>query len=152
MNTLDICGHHLNPGQWSDRILNTDSSDGQLFIIGKDDFYLSNDGRLFKLPRGGQGDGISAPRIATIFGRDHGGDDWLAGWIHDGGYRFWLMIWDDAQQAFVKWDKAHGRSKKACDDLLHECGIGCGDTEPMANVLYWAVAIIGKRSYQMPDF
>lgn len=149
LNTYDITGYHLQPGQFSSRILNTDSSDGQLFILCKEVFYMAKDGRLFKLPRGGQSDGLSAPQLAAAFGREHGGDDWPAGWVHDAGYRFWLQIWDELAFAFIRWDNAHGRSKEACDNLLYECAEVCGDDETMAQTLYWAVEF-GKRSYQMP--
>jgi hypothetical protein len=121
-----------------------------LFINCIPNYYLTKDGRLLELSRGQQSDGISAPQIAAAFGREHGGDDWIAGWYHDGGYRFGLRIWDLALEEFVKWDAAHGRSKEACDDLLHECAEACGDTKAMADTLYWAVAIFGKRNYQMP--
>lgn len=150
IDTFTICGVHLQPGQFASRFFNTESTDGQLFILCLDNFYLSKDGRLFKMSRGGQSDGISAPQLAAAFGREHGGDDWPAGWIHDAGYRFWLMIWDEAANAFVKWDTAHGRSKQSCDDLLYECAEACGDDEAMAQTLYWAVVEFGKRSYQMP--
>ena len=151
LDTFPICGFHLAPGQFASRIFNTDSSDGQLFILGQENFYFAKDGRLFKLPRGAQGDGISAPAIAAAFGREHGGDDWPASWIHDGGYRFWLMIWvagQDGDGEWVKWDAAHGRSKQACDDLLYECAEACGDDEWMAETLYWVVVEFGKRAYQ----
>ena len=151
LNTFDICGYHLQPGQFSSRILNTDSSDGQLFILCKEVFYMAKDGRLFKLPRGGQSDGLSAPQLAAAFGREHGGDDWCGGWIHDGAYRGWLQIWDDTLFTFVRWDKAHGRSKEASDNLLYECAEVCGDDEAMAKTLYWAVVEFGKRSYQMTE-
>lgn len=149
IDTFPICGFHLAPGKFASRIFTTDSSDGQLFINCKDNFYLAADGiRLFKLPRGGQSDGISAPQIAAAFGREHGGDDWPAGWTHDGGYRGWVMIYDVDLGQFVKWDAAHGRSKQACDDLLYECAEACGDDKAMAETLYWAVVEFGKRSYQ----
>ena len=148
LNTFPICACHLAPGQFSSRIFNTDSSDGKLFILEEPEFYFSKNERLFKLPRGGQSDGLSAPQLAAAFGRDHGGDDWPAGWVHDGGYRNWLMIWDATLEEFVRWDAAHGRSKQACDDLLYECAEACGDDEAMAQTLYWAVVEFGKRSYQ----
>ncbi len=107
---------------------------------------MALDGRLFMIPHGAQCDGLSAPQLAAALGREHGGNDWPAGWMHDAGYRFSLMIWDGVK--WIKWDAAHGRTKQACDDLLYECGKVCGDTEAMAQTLYWAVTEFGKRSFQ----
>lgn len=155
IDTFPICGYHLAPGQFASRTFNTDSSDGQLFANCKPNYYLSEDGeRLFELPRGGQSDGISAPQIAAAVGREHGGEDWPAGWLHDGGYRCWLRLWvpdasgDDGE--WVKWTAPYGRSKEACDKLLYEAAMACGDTEVMAKTLYWAVVEFGKRNY-LPD-
>ena len=126
--------------------MRTESSDAKLFANCVPNFWLTLDGRLFQLIRGAQSDGLSAPQIAAAFGREHGGDDWIAGWYHDSAYRFTLQIWDGAQWA--KWDTAHGRSKPASDALLHDAALACGDTEAMADTLYWAVAEFGKRNYQ----
>jgi hypothetical protein len=141
MDTLAICGYSLIPGQFSSRILNTDSQDAKLFINCKPTYYLTKDGRLLQIPRGAQSDGISAPQICAAVGREHGGDDWIAGWIHDGVYRGWLMIWNG-----TGWEKAR-LSKSDGDNLLYECAIVCGDTEAMAASLRWAVIVFGERCY-----
>ena len=91
----------MMPGQFSSRILNTDSQDAKLFINCTPAYYLTKDGRLLQIPRGAQSDGISAPQICAAVGREHGGDDWIAGWVHDGVYRGWLMIWNG-----TGWEKA----------------------------------------------
>ena len=145
--TFAVCGFYLQPGQFSTQNFETLSNGGQLFALLKPVFYLSKDGRLFKLPHGAQSDGISAPAICAAVGREHGGNDWAAGWIHDCAYRFSLMIWNGNQ--WVKWDSSQGRSKPASDALLHEAALACGDSEAMAQTLYWAVVEFGKRSYQL---
>ena len=145
--TFAVCGFYLQPGQFSTQNFETLSNGGQLFALLKPVFYLSKDGRLFKLPHGAQSDGISAPAICAAVGREHGGNDWAAGWLHDCAYRFSLMIWNGNQ--WVKWDSSQGRSKPASDALLHESALACGDSEAMAQTLYWAVVEFGKRSYQL---
>ena len=145
--TFAVCGFYLQPGQFSTQNFETLSNGGQLFALLKPVFYLSKDGRLFQLPHGAQSDGISAPAICTAVGREHGGNDWAAGWLHDCAYRFSLMIWNGSQ--WVKWDSSQGRSKPASDALLHESALACGDDEAMADALYWAVVEFGKRSYQL---
>lgn len=141
LNTLPICGYLLTDGQFSTQDFETISSGGELFILTKPVYYLSQDGRLLQMPRGAQSDGISAPRIAAAFGRSSGGNDWAAGWIHDGIYRGWLQIWDGSA-----WQKAR-LSEAQADDFLYECAEVCGDTEIQAETLYWAVHEFGKRFY-----
>lgn len=136
-----ICGYALTPGHFSTRDFKTISNGGQLFINCDPVYYLSLDGRLFQIPHGAQSDGLSAPRIAALFGREHGGDDWPAGWFHDGGFRGWLLIWNGSE-----WVKAR-LSEQESDDFLKECALACGDTEAMADTLYWAVKECGHRFY-----
>ena len=106
------------------------------------------------MPRGAQSDGISAPQICAAVGREHGGDDWIAGWYHDGVYRGWLLVWQpelpaiEVQAAVTPgtWVKAR-LSEAQGDNLLFECAKVCGDSEAMAEALYWAVTEFGKRCY-----
>lgn len=93
------------------------------------------------MPRGAQSDGISAPKAAAAFGRTAGGNDWAAGWFHDGVYRGWLLLWDGSQWVKARLSEAQG------DDFLYECAKVCGDSEVMAETLYWAVTEFGKRFY-----
>ena len=144
--TFDVCGFALTPGHFSTKDFETVSNGGQLFALTRPVFYLSVDGRLFQMPRGAQSDGISAPSICAMLGREHGGNDWAAGWLHDCAYRFSLQVWDGTQ--WVKWDASQGRSKPASDALLHEAALACGDSYAMADALYWAVVEFGKRCYQ----
>jgi hypothetical protein len=139
--TFSACGFYLTPRSFSSRILNTDSSDAKLFINCTPDYYLTLDGRLLQIPRGAQSDGISAGQIANALGRGAGGDDWIAGWIHDGGFRGWLLVWNGTE-----WVKAR-LSEAEADSYLHECALACGDTEAMADTLYWAVKTFGHRFY-----
>jgi hypothetical protein len=141
LNTFSICGYVLVDGQFSTYDFETISNGGQLFILLKPVFYLSKDGRLFQIPHGAQSDGISAPKFAAAFGREAGGNDWAAGWFHDGVYRGWLQLWDGSQWVKARLSEAQG------DDFLYECAIVCGDTESQADVLYWAVTEFGKRFY-----
>ena len=154
LDTFPICGVHLQPGQFSTRILNTDSQDAKLFINCIPNYYLTLDGRLLQMPRGAQSDGISAPQICAAVGREHGGDDWIAGWYHDGVYRGWLLVWQpelpaiEVQAAVTPgtWVKAR-LSEAQGDNLLFECAKVCGDSDAMAEALYWAVTEFGKRCY-----
>src|ERR1035437_8273357 len=99
--TFAACGFYLTPGHFSSRMRNTDSSDAKLFINCAPVFYLTADGQLLQIPRGAQSDGISAGQIANALGRGAGGDDWIAGWMHDGGFRGWLLVWHGTE-----WVKA----------------------------------------------
>src|ERR1017187_8897098 len=143
---LAACGYCLTPGHFSSQDFTTISNGGQLFGNLVPVFYLTLDGRLFQIPHAAQSDGISAPTIAAAFGREHGGNDWAAGWLHDCGFRFTLLIWNGT--FWVKWNAANGRSEAACDALLREAALACGDTEAMADTLKWAVVEFGKRNYQ----
>ena len=140
--TFELTGYHLTPGHFSSRILTTSSSDAKLFINEKPTYYLSLAGRLFQIPRGAQSDGISAPQIAAALGREHGGDDWIAGWFHDGTYRGWLLAYADGQWLKAKLSRDEG------DNLLRECALACGDSEAEADTLREMVILFGRRNYQ----
>ena len=74
LDTLPICGYALTTlGEFSTQDFTTVSNGGQLFILVKPVYYLSKDDKLFQMPVGAQSDGISAPRMAAAFGREHGG-------------------------------------------------------------------------------
>lgn len=129
------------PGHFSTQDFETISNGGELFGLLKPVYYFSLDGELFQMPRGAQSDGLSVPKIAAAFGRTAGGNDWAAGWFHDGGFRGWLLKWDG-----LKWVKAK-LSEAQSDNFLFECAKVCGDSDEMAETLYWAVTEFGKRFY-----
>ncbi len=148
LDTFSICGFHLTQlGEFSTQDFSTISNGGQLFILTKPVFYLAKDGRLYQMPVGAQSDGLSVPNFAALFGRTPGGNDWAAGWFHDCCYRFSLQVWDGI--AWTKWDSSQGRSNAASDAFIFECALVCGDTQEMADTLFWAVDKFGKRSYQV---
>jgi len=141
MDVLAITGYALTPGHFSTQNFEVVSNGGQLFALLKPVYYMAKDGRLFRLRRGGQSDGISAPQIVQG-ARPAGGNDWAAGWFHDAGYRCWLEIWNGTEWVLAKL------SKSECDAFLFECAEVCGDSLVMAETLFWAVTVFGKRSYQ----
>lgn len=154
--TFSACGFYLTPGHFSTQDFATVSSGGELFALIGSVFYLSKGGRLFQFPHGAQSDGISAPSICAAVGRGKGGNDWAAGWFHDGVFRGWLMLWEPGsglvplfgnQDALVGlWFKAR-LSEAEGDAFLRECALACGDTELEADTLFWAVKTFGHRFY-----
>lgn len=138
---FEICGHYLTPGHFSNRAFKTISSDGENFDKLEDDYYLSLAGDLYELPKNARSDGLSAPTIAALAGRGHGGDDWAAGWFHDGCYQNWLLKWTGAG-----WEKANFTQAQS-DPMLKETAMACGDTEAEADVLMWAVMGFGRRAF-----
>lgn len=138
--TFTACGFYLTPGHFSTQDFEVVSSGGELFALLKPVFYLAQDGRLFQFPRGAQSDGISAPSICAAVGRGKGGNDWAAGWFHDGVFRGWLMVWTGV------WVKAK-LAEAVGDGFLHECALACGDSDLEADTLYWAVKTFGHRFY-----
>lgn len=139
--TFDICGHYLTPRHFSNFDFKTISGDGQFFIKLEPDYYLSLDGELYQLPKNARSDGISAPALAALAGRGHGGKDWAAGWYHDGCYQNWLLVWKGV------WVKAN-LNKAQSDEMLKECALACGDTELEADTLYWTVKEFGGRAFK----
>lgn len=137
-----ICGYYLIPGHFSNKAFKTISSDGEFFVKLEPDYYLSLDGELFELPKNARSDGLSAPTIAALAGRGHGGDDWAAGWLHDGCYQNWLMKWDG-----TKWVKANFTQEQS-DPMLKEGAMACGDSEAQAIILMWAVKEFGARAFK----
>lgn len=136
-----MCGHYLTPGHFSNFAFLTLSLDGQFFQKMDDDYYLSKDGRLYKLPKNAKSDGISAPALAALAGRGHGGKDWAAGWFHDGCYQNWLLVWNGTGWVPANFTQAQS------DPMLKECALACGDTEAEANTLMWAVQAFGRRAF-----
>jgi len=139
--TFSACGFYLTPGHFSKQIFRTDCLGAELFTIVTPVYYLSLDERLFQIPHGAQGDGMSAPKFAAAFGRSRGGDDWPASWIHDGVFRGWLLVWNRREWVKARLSEAEGNA------FLHECALACGDTEIEADTLYWAVKTFGHRFY-----
>lgn len=143
--TVRICGYALRNGMFSTQIFNVASSGGELFDLLLPVYYLDRNGRLFEMPRGAQSDGISSPRAAQGL-RPAGGQDWPAGWFHDGCCRKWMRFWNGEA-----WENARAQAVTTSEqaaDMLYECAEVCGDNELEAETLYWAVTIFGKRNFQ----
>ena len=151
--TFAACGFYLTPGHFSTQDLEVVTSGGELFALLKPVFYLAQDGRLFQFPRGAQSDGISAPAICAAVGRGKGGNDFAAGFFHDGVFRGWLMLWEAVVEPADVKDWSGGRWAKARlseadgDAFLHECALACGDSDLEADTLYWAVKTFGHRFF-----
>lgn len=145
IDTFKICDSHLQPGEFSTRIASTDSSDFRIFIFTADIYYLSQDGRLFCLPKDGKTDLASIPRPLWALlppQGENGAEYGLAACGHDFCYKDVLLLWQEPNG----WIKAT-LPKPDCDLLLKEMMLACQVPEDITERIYLGVKFGGQASF-----
>lgn len=107
--------------------------------------YVRRDGSLIRAPVGGTTDGLSVPRCAQNIVPASGMSSWMAGVMHDSGYRDQLETWSDTAQDWIPAKY----SREQCDELLLEAMELQGVPWLKRKTIYRAVRLFGGRSYRV---
>jgi hypothetical protein len=158
LDTFPICGAHLQPGQFSTRIAQTDTVDFRHFILTDSVEYFSLAGVLYRLPRYAPTDLASIPKelwsLLPPAGED-GAEYGLAAFGHDCCYQDTLLVWPSGSMPSgtpipndnTGWIKA-SLSKSDSDLLLKEMMLACKVPDLIAEAIYQGVNLGGSGAFK----
>jgi hypothetical protein len=103
---------------------------GDMKFKSYEDFFYENENFIIEILKGFELDGLSKPQFVwSIMGAPFGGNDTIAGFVHDALYSTGLF------------------DRKMCDDIFYEIMLFCGVDEEKASAMYYAVRAGGESHY-----
>ncbi len=139
--------------------------DGRNITTRSPVYYLSRDGRIYRVPIGTESDGISSPKAAWFelapFGKEIAPDQWIgwkSGLTHDAAYRRQLELYIGYHNtdgtinysglaADANWSRID-LTQPECDALIAECLESEGFSAPEAATIFETLRTFGGKAYR----